>query len=64
MMVLLDRVGELALEPVADLDAHLVLGRRHDQQRAGVLVLLADAPVAAELIAVILDRIALQDLDA
>ena len=57
-----DRVGERAFEPVADLDAHLALVRRHDQQHAVVLVLLADLPVAAELIAVILDRGALQRL--
>src|SRR5262245_15744460 len=55
-----DRVGERAFEPVADLDAHLALVRRHDQHHAVVLVLLADTPVAPELDPVILDRGALQ----
>ena len=55
-----DRVGERAFEPVADLDAHLALVRRDDQQHAVVLVLLADLPGAAELHAEILDRGALQ----
>ena len=39
------RVGQRALEPVADLDPHLALVGRDDQQRAVVLALLADAPV-------------------
>ena len=60
MMSLETSVGERAFEAVADLDAHLALVRRHDQQHAVVLVLLADLPVAAELIAVVLDRGALQ----
>ena len=55
-----DRVGERAFEPVADLDAHLALARHDDQQRAVVLALLADLPVAAELVAEVLDRGALQ----
>ncbi len=54
------QVGQRAFEAVADLDADLALVRRHDQQHAVVLVLLSDLPVAAELIAVILDRGALQ----
>ena len=53
-------VGEHRLQAVADLDAHLVFAGRHDEQGAVVLALLADAPGAAELIAVVLDRIALQ----
>src|SRR5438552_9578342 len=57
-----ERVRERALEAIADLDPHLALVGRHDQQRAGVLVLLADAPVAAELIAEILDRQTLERL--
>ena len=56
------RVGELAFEAVADLDPHPPLVRRDDQHRAGVLALLADAPVPPELIAVVLDRGALQRL--
>ena len=53
-------VGHDRLEPAADLDAHLALVRRDDEQDAVVLALLADAPLAAELIAVVLDRVALQ----
>ncbi len=53
----------LALEPIADLDARLVLLRRHDYKRAVVLALLANPPVAAELIAVIFDCVALQRFD-
>ena len=60
MMKFETQIGERAFEPVADLDAHLAFVRRHDQQHAVVLVLLADLPLAAELIAVILDRGALQ----
>ena len=37
----------------------MLLGR-HDEQRAGVLAFLPDAPVAAELIAVVLDGISLE----
>src|SRR5262249_3165311 len=47
-------------EAVADLDAHLALAWRHDQQHAVVLALLSDSPAAAELDAKILDRGALQ----
>ena len=53
-------VGEDRLEPAADLDAHLALVRRDDEEDAVVLLLGADAPMAAELIAVILDGVALQ----
>src|SRR3546814_2401248 len=53
-------VGQHGFEAVADLDPHLALIGRDDKQRAVVLVLLPDRPCAAELIAVILDRIALQ----
>src|SRR5262249_61873190 len=51
-----DGVGERALEPVADLDAHLAVGWRHDQQHAGVLALLSDSPAATELNPEVLDR--------
>ena len=57
------RVGERSLEAVADLDPNLALRGRHDQQRAGVLAFLPDAPMAAELIAEILDRKSLQRLE-
>src|SRR6202022_4985116 len=54
------RIGERSFEAVADLDAHLALARRHNQQDAVVLVLLTDLPVAAELHAEIFDRGTLQ----
>ena len=54
------RIGQNTFKAVADFDADLVFRRRDDDQRAVVLALLADAPGAAELIAVVLDRIALQ----
>src|SRR5215813_11229184 len=50
------RVGERAFEAIADLDAHLALVRRHDQQGAGILLLLTDLPVTPELVAIILNR--------
>src|SRR6185437_6066634 len=56
------RVGQLALEAVADLDADGPLLRRDDEKRAGVLALFADPPGAAETVAEILDRIALQGI--
>ena len=49
--------------PRPDLDAHLALVGRHDEQDAVVLALLADAPFAAEPVAEVLDRVALQRLD-
>src|SRR5262249_23555939 len=52
---LADRVGERAFEAIADLDPHLTLVGRDDEQRAAVLLLLTDAPVPAELIAIVLD---------
>src|SRR5262249_59990633 len=51
-----DGVGERAFEAVADLDAHLALAWRHDQQHAVVLALLSDSPAAAGLDAKILER--------
>ena len=48
------------LKPAADLDAHLALVRRDDEEDAVVLLLGADAPMAAELIAEILDGKALE----
>src|SRR5262245_13792780 len=53
-------VGELGLQPAPDLDAHLALLGRYDQNYAVVLALLAELPAAAELIAKVLDFIALQ----
>src|SRR3546814_19037543 len=44
-------VGQVAFEAIADLDAHLALVVCNDQQHAVVAALLADAPVAAELVA-------------
>src|SRR5581483_10268303 len=54
------RVRERAFEAVADLDTHPLLTGIDDQQHAVVLALLADAPVTAELVAVILDGIAIE----
>ncbi len=51
-----DGVGERALEAIADFDANLALVRRDDQHDAVVAALLADAPMAAELVAVFLNR--------
>ena len=56
-------VGHHRLQPAADLDAHLALVGRHDQQDAVVLALLADAPFAPEPVAVVLDRVAFERLD-
>jgi len=42
-----DGVGECSFEAVTDLDANLVFLGRDNKYRAGVLALLADAPVAA-----------------
>src|SRR3546814_16170720 len=53
-------VRQVTLEAVADLDAHRPLTGRHDEQRAVVAALLADAPVAAELVAEVVDRGSLQ----
>ena len=47
------------LKPAADLDAHLALVRRDDEQDAVVHLLGADAPMAAELVAVVLDACSL-----
>src|SRR5262245_16233443 len=56
------RVGERSLKAVTDLDAHLAFVRRHDQQRAGVLLFLSDLPVTPELVTVVLDRGSLKRL--
>ena len=53
-------IGEDALETAADLDPDLALVGRDDQDHAIVQLLGADAPMAAELIAEILDGVALQ----
>src|SRR3546814_942476 len=53
-------VRQVALEAVADLDPHRPLTGRNDEQRAVVAALLADAPMAAELVAEVVDRGALQ----
>ena len=56
-MIWLDSASVMiAFEPVADLDPHLaLLVRRDDQDDAVIRALLADTPGAAELIAIILD---------
>ena len=53
-------IGENWLEPAADLDAHFALIGSDDQEDAVILLLGADAPMAAKLIAEILDGEALQ----
>src|SRR6476620_9143373 len=53
-------VGDDRLEPAANLDAHFVFCRRDDEQHAVIQLFGADAPMPAELIAVILDGVALQ----
>jgi hypothetical protein len=53
-------IGEDRLQSVADFDTDLALVRRDDQEHAIVELLGADAPVPAELIAVVLDLVALQ----
>ena len=50
------RVGQDGFKTVADLDPQLLVGRRDDEDGAGVLALLPDSPRPAELIAVVLDR--------
>src|SRR5262245_16853363 len=57
-----NRVSERSFEAITDLDADFALVRRHDQQGAGVFVLLADLPVTSELVAIVLDRGSLQRL--
>src|SRR5712671_933558 len=54
------RIRDGALEPVPDLDPHPSLVGCHQQDRAVVLALLADAPGAAEPVTVVGDVIALQ----
>ena len=56
------RVGQRAFEAVADLDAHLVLVRRDQQQHAVVLLRLAELPDAEQLVGIGLDVAALQRL--
>ncbi|NLS27699.1 hypothetical protein S2M10_27000 [Sphingomonas sp. S2M10] len=57
------RVGHDRFEAIADLDPHLALVGRDDQDDTVVRVLLPDPPGTAELIAVIGDVIALQVRD-
>src|SRR3546814_11412088 len=51
---------DTTLSRSSDLDAHRPLTVRHEEQRAVVAALLADAPMAAELVAEVVDRGALQ----
>src|SRR5262245_29339358 len=55
-------VGERPFKAVTHLDTHLALVRRHNQQGAGIFLLLTDLPVTPELVAIILDRRSLQRL--
>src|SRR5690606_16763711 len=49
------RIGQSALQTVAHFDADLALIRGDNQQRTVVLSLLANAPVATQLVAELLD---------
>ena len=51
-------VGEDRLQPIADLDADLVLGGDDDEDRPVVGPLLADPPGSPELVAIVLDGVA------
>jgi hypothetical protein len=53
-------VGQRAFEPIADLDPHLVLDRRDQQQHAVILLRFAELPEAKKLIGVGFDVAALQ----
>ena len=53
-------IGEHAFQAITHLDAHLAVVGRHDQQHPIVEFLAADSPVAAQLVAIIGDVIALQ----
>src|SRR5262245_8888891 len=57
------RVGERGLKPTSHFDAHFAFVRCDDEEHAVIELLRANAPVAAELIAIILDGIALQRWD-
>ncbi|CRM47105.1 hypothetical protein [Pseudomonas sp. 58 R 12] len=54
------RIGEHAFQAVADFDTQFALITGDDQQRAVILALLADAPLASQLITEVLNRYALQ----
>ena len=51
------RIRQRAFEAVADLDAHLALLGRDEEQRAVVLPLLAELPVPEQAVGVILDAV-------
>ena len=53
-------VGQRAFEPIADLDPHLVLDRRDQQQHAVILLRFAELSEAKKLIGVGFDVAALQ----
>src|SRR5215813_12384662 len=55
-----DRIGQGSFEAIADLDAHLTLVRRNDEQRAVVETFLTDPPVPPEPVAVVGDVVTLQ----
>lgn len=54
------RIGKHRFQPVSNLDADLVFMRGDYQQNAVVLTLLPDMPVSAQLIAVVIDAVAVQ----
>ena len=57
------QVGERAFETVADLDPHLSIALRDEQQNAVVLARLAKAPGAEQPVGVGLDGLAAEALD-
>src|SRR4051794_38244424 len=57
------RVGQHAFKPMADLDPHLALVRRHQEERAVVLLRPAKAPVAEQPVRELLEAKALQRAD-
>ncbi|CAH0323270.1 hypothetical protein SRABI123_05692 [Pseudomonas sp. Bi123] len=54
------RIGQAIFQAITDFDPQFSLGTRDNQQRAVVLVLLANAPVASQLITEVRDVGALQ----
>ena len=51
-------ISQAALQTIAHLDAYLAIIARHNQQGTIVVILLADAPVPPQLVAIIGDVVA------
>ena len=54
------QVGQRAFQPIADLDAHLAVVRRHQKQHAVVFLGLAELPEAEQPVGVRLDLLAVE----